>query len=469
MDKKRQQKQEKFFADIIANDEKNKFCADCGQQGTGWASWNIGVFLCIKCASIHRKMGSHISKVRSTRLDTWTDEQLEWIFQRGNTKMNQYYNPDPNLHPFPSVSGFSLSNRSSHADATIEQFIRDKYERKIFVASVQVKNALTKEQKELLEKASNVNPHSSALGKLAEMGFTNQAECLKILQTKGGNLGETIDYLLKHANPASPALKSNGNLKLEITKKNLFSSIPDEYKDLHEQLKVMGFTDVDKNTSVLKKTGGKLGDSVEMLMDMKRQEKNSEKSNDLKITKPGNSTNSLTATVPLINTDDWDNDEIEFNDFVTSTSSEPVKKKVDQKPLSSKDIMSLFEVFGVDSTKPSIENKPPSTATPTINIRNEEPEEKFSREASSKPITSEDMLEIPKAITKNESENEFKIESAENEDDVFGSFSSAKSSTSNQSQNLNNSTQFTESITPNILTDKMNINDYYSGNNPWTS
>ena len=422
MDKKRQQKQEKFFVDLIANDEKNKFCADCGQQGTGWASWNIGVFLCIKCASIHRKMGSHISKVRSTRLDTWTDEQLEWISQRGNTKMNQYYNPDPNLHPFPSVSGFSLSNRSSHVDNAIEQFIRDKYERKIFVASVQVKNALSKEQQELLEKASNVNPHASALGKLAEMGFTNQAECLKILQTKGGNLGETIDYLLKHANPASPAVKSNGNLKLEITKKNLLSSVPDEYKDLHEQLKVMGFTDVDKNTSVLKKTGGKLGDSIEMLMSMRRQETTSELPNDLKITKPGNSTNSLSATVPLITTEDWDNDDIEFNDFVTSTSSEPVKKKVEQKPLSSKDIMSLFEIFGVDSTKPTIENKSSSKATPITNIINDEPEEKLSCEASSKPINNADILEIPKAITKNESENEFKIELAENENDTRANF-----------------------------------------------
>ena len=44
--------------------------------GPRWASWNLGVFLCIRCAGIHRNLGVHISKVKSVNLDTWTPEQL---------------------------------------------------------------------------------------------------------------------------------------------------------------------------------------------------------------------------------------------------------------------------------------------------------------------------------------------------------------------------------------------------------
>lgn len=76
--------------------ESNKYCADCGQKGnvsnllikclimrsilgTRWASWNIGVFLCIRCGGLHRSLGTHISKVKSVTLDKWTDEQIEVI------------------------------------------------------------------------------------------------------------------------------------------------------------------------------------------------------------------------------------------------------------------------------------------------------------------------------------------------------------------------------------------------------
>ena len=45
--------------------------------GPRWASWNIVCFLCLRCAGIHRRMGTHISKVKSVNLDTWTEEQIE--------------------------------------------------------------------------------------------------------------------------------------------------------------------------------------------------------------------------------------------------------------------------------------------------------------------------------------------------------------------------------------------------------
>jgi stromal membrane-associated protein len=75
---KQQRLQEKYQAILnsMLREEENKYCADCDSKGPRWASWNLGVFLCIRCAGIHRKLGVHISKVKSINLDQWTAEQI---------------------------------------------------------------------------------------------------------------------------------------------------------------------------------------------------------------------------------------------------------------------------------------------------------------------------------------------------------------------------------------------------------
>lgn len=46
----------------------NRTCADCAGSGAGsdrptWASINCGVFICMRCAGVHRGLGVHVSKV----------------------------------------------------------------------------------------------------------------------------------------------------------------------------------------------------------------------------------------------------------------------------------------------------------------------------------------------------------------------------------------------------------------------
>lgn len=79
MDKKTIEKHEKILNELVQQEE-NKYCADCGEKGTRWASWNIGVFLCIRCGGLHRRLGTHISRVKSVNLDSWTSEQVEVSF-----------------------------------------------------------------------------------------------------------------------------------------------------------------------------------------------------------------------------------------------------------------------------------------------------------------------------------------------------------------------------------------------------
>ncbi|XP_018120992.1 stromal membrane-associated protein 1 isoform X2 [Xenopus laevis] len=103
----------------MLREDDNKYCADCEAKGPRWASWNLGVFICIRCAGIHRNLGVHISRVKSVNLDQWTPEQIQCMQDMGNTRARQKY--EANLQE---------NFRRPQTDQSVEFFIRDKYERK---------------------------------------------------------------------------------------------------------------------------------------------------------------------------------------------------------------------------------------------------------------------------------------------------------------------------------------------------
>ena len=70
-----QQKVQAILGGML-KEEDNKYCVDCDSKGPRWASWNLGIFLCIRCAGIHRNLGVHISRVKSVNLDSWTPHQV---------------------------------------------------------------------------------------------------------------------------------------------------------------------------------------------------------------------------------------------------------------------------------------------------------------------------------------------------------------------------------------------------------
>jgi len=88
------------FAQLMM-DQANQFCADCRLKDPRWASWNLGIFVCIDCSGIHRSIGTHISKVKSVNLDTWTTEQVENMVAWGNQRANDYWEQSlgPNFRP----------------------------------------------------------------------------------------------------------------------------------------------------------------------------------------------------------------------------------------------------------------------------------------------------------------------------------------------------------------------------------
>ncbi|KLO11272.1 ArfGap-domain-containing protein [Schizopora paradoxa] len=107
-------KHAQMLRELIKKPE-NKMCADCKKNDTRWASWNIGVFVCIRCSGVHRGMGVHISRVKSVDLDTWGEREMESIMKWGNHRANLYW--EAHLRP-------------GHIppDHKMESFIRSKYE-----------------------------------------------------------------------------------------------------------------------------------------------------------------------------------------------------------------------------------------------------------------------------------------------------------------------------------------------------
>ncbi|KAL6425244.1 hypothetical protein ACFW04_009470 [Cataglyphis niger] len=197
----------------MLRDEDNKYCVDCDAKGPRWASWNLGIFLCIRCAGIHRNLGVHISKVKSVNLDTWTPEQVVSLQQMGNSRARAVY--EANLPD---------SFRRPQTDCSLESFIRAKYEHKKYIAREWVPPPLPKvnwdkeldeeaerqrrRKKESSEAASNVLPLVKKPEVVPQLPKPRSSVSPKLGRTKESSA--ILDLLGLDA-PATNQINANGS------------------------------------------------------------------------------------------------------------------------------------------------------------------------------------------------------------------------------------------------------------------
>nr|XP_005995408.1 PREDICTED: arf-GAP with Rho-GAP domain, ANK repeat and PH domain-containing protein 3 isoform X2 [Latimeria chalumnae] len=80
-------------AEKIWSNVANKSCADCKVANPDWASINLCVVICKKCAGQHRGLGTSISKVQSLKLDIsiWSNEIVQLFLMLGNDRANWFW------------------------------------------------------------------------------------------------------------------------------------------------------------------------------------------------------------------------------------------------------------------------------------------------------------------------------------------------------------------------------------------
>lgn len=116
---------------------ENQRCSDCPERQPRWASLIVpppgspsgttamGCFVCLECSGAHRRLGVHISFVRSINLDSWKEKEVLAMENGGNARVNMIFEGrlnNPGLKPTTGASGPER-----------ERFIRDKYERRKYM------------------------------------------------------------------------------------------------------------------------------------------------------------------------------------------------------------------------------------------------------------------------------------------------------------------------------------------------
>ncbi|KAH0342043.1 ArfGap-domain-containing protein, partial [Aureobasidium melanogenum] len=248
--KRQQARNERMLQDLLKVPGNDR-CADCAAKNPAWSSWSLGIFLCMSCAALHRKMGTHISKVKSLSMDSWSPDQVDNMKRVGNVTSNRTFNPQ-NVKP-------DIPTDADEVGGVMERFIRQKYEHKAFVGP---------------------RPRSHTVGGTSVS--SNEGVPPPLPPKPGKKFGFSLGVRSSSATqqrftpPLSPALTgSDGRSTPPIGKMNkpsrvFGSNVGNQEEETFDtklaSLREMGFSNARRNSMVLKNVNGDLDKAVETLV-----------------------------------------------------------------------------------------------------------------------------------------------------------------------------------------------------------
>ena len=181
------------------NNKANKYCAECGIINTTWCSINIGVFLCMDCAQVHRSVGAHISKVKSCMgTYLWHPDEMERIENLGNEKVKKHYGVGVL---------FDRSNLKGMNAMDLTNLVRQKYENKP-LPSYSLSNAaanlsqIQKDENQTLDGDNNDDVDQITTKTKSEKSMTRKERNVT------NKLGKVEPIILPPKNPSSKSRNS---------------------------------------------------------------------------------------------------------------------------------------------------------------------------------------------------------------------------------------------------------------------
>jgi hypothetical protein len=219
----------------------------------------------MRCAALHRKLGTHVSKVKSLSMDTWSSEHVDSMKSMGNVVSNQAYNPK-NVRPEIPID-------VDEVDGVLERYIRQKYELRTFSGG----NAGGSNR----PPAAKQYTGSTSTGSLGDeppplppkpgkkFGFSLRSASSSFA---GGRrkpdvftppLSPTYNAHERAGEP--PNLKSSKPSQIFGMR---ITSVNNNFDQKLGTLRDMGFTDTKLNAEVLKSTNGVLDKAVDILAQM---------------------------------------------------------------------------------------------------------------------------------------------------------------------------------------------------------